>query len=327
MVDSSTVALAAVGGLAAAEATGVTDLTGGGDDGGSGGGGGGVAPGLINALANAGGGVGVPNVDLSIPGTGGADATRVVEEVTRQVPTASDLDLDGSGGLPPLLDAGTGGGADAGGSAVDTSTSEAFDLQDLAGTGDVGTAIATAGEVGASTGSAVEGVVGTAADNPIATTGLAAGVAAAPFTGGASIPLALGAGGVAGQAATDAGAEPSAAGTALAASPLGMGVTAARSAIPDGPVLPDVSVDAPDVSLDAPDVSLDAPDVSIPDAPDVGQLVPTGGDGADLSSRPGRGPTNGSDGPERSEEKQERTKEDPNGGSLDLSGIGVGGGY
>jgi hypothetical protein len=310
MVDSSTVALAA-GGLVAAEATGVTNLTGGGGGGGGGGAVPSIPPGLVSALDSAAGAAGtLPSFDLSIPGTGGTSAGRVVEEVVREVPTADEV----TGQVPtldtdPLPFAGirefTRGG-DTTGSGLDTSTSDEFDLQDLAGTGDVGTGIASTAEALAEGGDVVEGAVGTAADNPIATGGVAAGVAAAPFTGGLSVPAALGATGIGAQAATDADVS-----------------------VPDVPDVPDVSLDAPDVSVDTPDVSVDTPDLSVPDlsVPDVSVpdvSVPTGGDGADPSTAPGRGPVD--DGPERSEEKQERTKEDPTGG-VDLSGIGAGGGY
>jgi len=216
MPDDSTVTLAAVGGLLAAEATGVTNFVGGGD--GDGGGGpsvvGGIPPGLAEAFQSAAGASGtLPSFDLSVPtaGTdgGGTDVTKIINEATEQIPTPDDLTDGLTFDRPQLADVFNPQNGDRmtdTPDGLDTSTSEEFDLQDLAGTGPIGTSLATAGEIGASSGDLVGDVLDAGADNPIATAGVAGGVAAAPFTGGLSVPLAIGAAGIGGQAAADAGA-------------------------------------------------------------------------------------------------------------------------
>lgn len=215
MASTGDLLLYGAAGLAGAEALGVTDFVGG-DDGGTLGDGQ-LPPGIAALLAARGGrgGGGVPASVLealttsagNVPTGTGADAGTIAAEVgdaisstveatTSTVPTAGPTTVPtGTTGTT-----GTTGGQTDG---VNTSRSDEFDLQDLAGTSRLGTGLAVAGEAGKATGSTFDAAGKFVSDNPIATAGAGLGLLAAPFTGGASVPAGIALAGGVGEVGAD----------------------------------------------------------------------------------------------------------------------------
>lgn len=150
---------------------------------------------------------GVPDVS-DVPGLGtftGLGTTGVTDAVTDTtdaVTGATDAVTDAAGVTDTTTPADT---------RTPTDASDAFTLQSTAdddlGLGDVpaliGEAGQAAGEAVDASASAVNDAAGFVQENPIATTGVAAGVAAAPFTGGASVPIGLAGAGAAGEVGAD----------------------------------------------------------------------------------------------------------------------------
>lgn len=236
MVSGETLGLA-VAALAAGEASGVTNFTGASDKSdkqplgsggptfdlsglrlgaGRGGGGGGVDAGALAQAFQAGASTGVGSRSTVPSGLGGlverarsaatqasgaARDAQEAAEVATSTTTAvtSTLDKIRRGAFP----GGNPTGRSRGAPAFDTSTSEAFDFQDYAGGGGYRGVLADLGELGAQGGKFGRDAGKFVSDNPIATAGAGLGVLAAPFTGGASIPVGLAVGGGVGEVGAD----------------------------------------------------------------------------------------------------------------------------
>lgn len=197
MVSTEMLGLGLVAALAVGEATGATDVLGGG-----GGDGLADAPYATGAVRQP---PAEPTTGSTVPMLSRGPAGTVVVPTPTGAPGAGDPDEPGVVPTAPEPRArrqrrpGGSPGRDRPGGRRE----HPFDIQDVAFTSPLGTAAATGAEALQEGGSTLGDIGGFVSDNPYATGGAAAGLAAAPFTGGASVPVGLAAGGGAAEVGAD----------------------------------------------------------------------------------------------------------------------------